>query len=391
MSSNNYQSKLFDNLFAQYRSLNKELSDIDSDQSLSTELRAELDELKCKYRIEILSLKRTEHRINTLNSRERELTAELNSNNNTFIKVQLSYVYNAINRLIAIQEKQKIPNIKLVCEEGCMKFQISPQGYGHRGNELWVTSVQNTLGSNIIINEETQNICLLVTSRFSSIYTFGKTGNFISKHDLTFTVRNRLISFQIWQENVIVFIESFVYTYSYTTRDYNDTRLDFTPSGVECDHRNGKFYVGHSNLVSIYIYRIDLLTKMLIKDDVIRLSVRHSGPQMGAFRLAHNNIYVLFPNSPFSIQKFSMKGEHLHNIVNCKQMAGGNSFCIDSRHNIIVCNYAEDVIQIFNNEGQLVKEIGRIQTRGELNFWRSVSLDKNERIIVCDCYSIRSF
>ena len=95
-------------------------------------------------------------------------------------------------------------------------------------------------------------------------------------------------------------------------------------------------------------------------------------------------MYVMFVNSPFPLQIFSLEGELERCLIPESEIVFSNFFSIDRFGNIIVADWFDDGIKIFSKEGEPIHSIDSGMLPGDQNFYYpiAVAVDRKNRIIV---------
>ena len=96
-------------------------------------------------------------------------------------------------------------------------------------------------------------------------------------------------------------------------------------------------------------------------------------------------MYVMFGDfPPFHLQIFSLDGELVRCLIPTSEIGGSYFFSIDRLENIIVADWLDNRIKIFNKEGELLHTIDSDMLPGDLKFCypRGVAINKKNRIII---------
>ena len=141
------------------------------------------------------------------------------------------------------------------------------------------------------------------------------------------------------------------------------------------------------------IYGCEFLNKSVIVFDnnlkflqrfKLETSQIESDTHTHSIKLYKDSMYVMFSNSPFHLQIFSLEGELVRCLIPTSEIELSYFFSIDRFGNIIVVDFGKDRIKIFNKEGELLHTIDSDMLPGDQKFCspRGVAINKKNRIII---------
>ena len=138
-----------------------------------------------------------------------------------------------------------------------------------------------------------------------------------------------------------------------------------------CEYYNKSVIVFDKNLK--FLYKIELKSSHL-----------SSYTRTTSIKLYKDSMYVMFHNSPFPLQIFSLEGELERCLIPQNQTLFSNFFSIDRLENIIVPDLYTKRIKIFSKEGEPIHSIDSAMLPGDQKFYypRGVAVDRKNRIIV---------
>ena len=142
------------------------------------------------------------------------------------------------------------------------------------------------------------------------------------------------------------------------------------------------------------IYGCEIFNKLVIVFDnnlkfLKRIKLETS--QIGSYtptysiKLYKDSMYVMFGNfPPFRLQIFSLEGELVRSLIPTSEIELSYFFSIDRLENIIVADWWDGRIKIFNKEGELLHTINSDMLPGDQEFCypRGVAINKKNRIII---------
>ena len=102
-------------------------------------------------------------------------------------------------------------------------------------------------------------------------------------------------------------------------------------------------------------------------------------------KLVSSLFIVLFLDCTYPVQSFSRDGNLIRLIVSQEQLVRARYFCLDRNMNIIISDYGDHNVKVFDREGQLVATIGHEGTGpGEFCQPRGIDINKEGLIVVAD-------
>ena len=151
--------------------------------------------------------------------------------------------------------------------------------------------------------------------------------------------------------------------------------------GIDID-RNMNIYGCELNNKSVIVFDDNLKFLKRIKLETSQIK---SNTQTHSIKLYKDSMYIMFGNSPpFHLQIFSLEGELVRCLIPTSEIGWSYFFSIDRFGNIIVADWWDDRIKIFNKEGELLHTISSDMLPGDLEFYypQGVAVNKKNRIII---------
>ena len=142
------------------------------------------------------------------------------------------------------------------------------------------------------------------------------------------------------------------------------------------------------------IYGCEILNKSVIVFDnnlkflkriKLETSQIESNTQTHSIKLYKDSMYVMFGRySPVPLQIFSLEGALVRCLIPTSEIELSYFFSIDRFENIIVADFGNNRIKIFNKEGELLHTIDSAMLPGDQEFSRprGVAINKKNRIII---------
>ena len=128
--------------------------------------------------------------------------------------------------------------------------------------------------------------------------------------------------------------------------------------------------------------------RIQILDDSLHFqrSITHQTMQCPCdIKLTPDEVYVLCPVSP-CILVFSHAGEEIRSLVTrgmAGQIGSADFFCLDKKQNLLICDWRNDQVRIFSEEGTHLHSIGQPgQQAGMLYYPSGIVLTKNLKIVI---------
>ena len=152
-------------------------------------------------------------------------------------------------------------------------------------------------------------------------------------------------------------------------------------SGIDID-RNTNIYGCERDNKSVIVFDNNLKFLKRIKLETSQIK---SDTETQSIKLYKDSMYVMFGDfPPFHLQIFSLEGELVRCLIPTSEIGGSYFFSIDRLENIIVADWLDNRIKIFNKEGELLHTIDSDMLPGDLKFCypRGVAINKKNRIII---------
>ena len=151
--------------------------------------------------------------------------------------------------------------------------------------------------------------------------------------------------------------------------------------GIDID-RNMNIYGCEKDNKSVIVFDNNLKFLKRIK---LETSQIESYTQTQSIKLYKDSMYVMFGYfPPFHLQIFSLEGELVRCLIPRSEINYCYFFSIDRFGNIIVADWLDNRIKIFNKEGELLHTIDSDMLPGDQKFCypRGVAINKKNRIII---------
>ena len=150
--------------------------------------------------------------------------------------------------------------------------------------------------------------------------------------------------------------------------------------GIDID-RNMNIYGCEVDNKSVIVFDNNLKFLKRIKLETSQIK---SNTQTHSIKLYKDSMYVMFDNSPFYLQIFSLEGELVRCLIPTLEIMCSYFFTIDRFGNIIVADWLGNRIKIFNKEGELMHKINSDILPGDQEFCcpTGVAINKKNRIII---------
>ena len=208
----------------------------------------------------------------------------------------------------------------------------------------------------IAIDNSTQNI-FVADYDASRIQVFNEEGNFVSASRQLLKIRKP------------------------NNESVKSVQTEKRVRGIDID-RNMNIYGCEKDNKSVIVFDNNLKFLKRIK---LETSQIESYTQTQSIKLYKDSMYVMFGYfPPFHLQIFSLEGELVRCLIPRSEINWCLFFSIDRFGNIIVVNWAENRIKIFNKEGELLHTIDSDMLPGDQEFRdpRGVAINKKNRIII---------
>ena len=151
--------------------------------------------------------------------------------------------------------------------------------------------------------------------------------------------------------------------------------------GIDID-RNRNIYGCENGNKSVIVFDNNLKFLKRIKLETSQIK---SDTQTHSIKLYKDSMYVMFGRyPPFHLQIFSLEGALVRCLIPTIEIGWSYFFSIDRFGNIIVADWWDSRINIFNKEGELLHTINSDMLPGDLKFCcpQGVAVNKKNRIII---------
>ena len=151
--------------------------------------------------------------------------------------------------------------------------------------------------------------------------------------------------------------------------------------GIDID-RNTNIYGCEFDNISVIVFDNNLKFLKRIKLETSQIK---SNTRTNSIKLHKDSMYIMFGcHPPFHLQIFSLEGELVRCLIPKSEIGRSYFFSIDRFGNIIVADWRDDRIKIFNKEGELLHTIKSYMLPGDLKFCYpyGVAVNKKNRIII---------
>ena len=151
--------------------------------------------------------------------------------------------------------------------------------------------------------------------------------------------------------------------------------------GIDID-RNRNIYGCENDNKSVTVFDNNLKFLKRIK---LETSQIESNTYTESIKLYKDSMYIMFGRyPPFHLQIFSLEGELVRCLIPKSEIKWSYFFSIDRLENIIVADWGNSRIKIFNKEGELLHTIDSDMLPGNQEFYRplGVAINKKNRIII---------
>ena len=151
--------------------------------------------------------------------------------------------------------------------------------------------------------------------------------------------------------------------------------------GIDID-RNTNIYGCENANKSVIVFDNNLKFLKRIKLETSQIK---SNTQTHSIKLYKDSMYVMFGDFlPFHLQIFSLEGELVRCLIPTSEIGWSYFFSIDRLGNIIVADWWDNRIKIFDKEGELIHTIDSDMLPGDQEFCspHGVAINKKNRIIV---------
>ena len=160
--------------------------------------------------------------------------------------------------------------------------------------------------------------------------------------------------------------------------------------GIDID-RNANIYVCEILNKSVIVFDNNLKFLKRIKLETSQIK---SNTYTYSIKLYTDSLYVIFGrHPPFHLQIFSLEGELVRCLIPTSEIVWSYFFSIDRFGNIIVADWCNNQIKIFNKEGELLHTINSDMLPGDQEFYRpaGVAINKKNIIIIAQKNKACSF
>ena len=228
----------------------------------------------------------------------------------------------------------------------------------------------------IAIDNSTQNIFVndFGTSR---IQVFNEEGNHLYK----IPTPERPIGIALTEEYIFVTTEDRLMKIRKSNNEsVKSVQTEESVWGIDID-RNTNIYgcENANNSVIVFDNNLKFLKRIKLETSQIQ-----SYTYTYNIKLYKDSMYIMFSDSPFPLQIFSLEGELVRCLIPTSEIESSYFFSIDRLGNIIVADWWDNRIKIFNKEGELLHTINSDMLTGDQEFCdpRVVAINKKNRIII---------
>ena len=227
------------------------------------------------------------------------------------------------------------------------------------------------------IDNSTQNI-FVVDNGASRIQVFNEEGSHLYK--IPIPERPKGIS----QTEEYIFVsteEQLLKIRKSNNKSVKSVQTEKSVWGIDID-RNRNIYGCEILNKSVIVFDNNLKFLKRIKLETSQIK---SNTQTHSIKLYKDCMYVMFGNfPPFPLQIFSLEGELVRCSISTSEIGWSYFFSIDRFGNIIVADWWNDRIKIFNKEGELTHTINSDMLPGDQKLCspRGVATNKKNRIII---------
>ena len=229
----------------------------------------------------------------------------------------------------------------------------------------------------IAIDNSTQNI-FVVDGDANRIQVFNEEGNYLYK--IPTPERPRGIA--LTEEYIFVSAKDQLLKIGKSNNEsVKSVQTENEVWGIDID-RNTNIYGCESYNKSVIVFDNNLKFLKRIKLETSQIK---SDTQTHSIKLYKDSMYVMFGYSPpFHLQIFSLEGELVRCLIPTSEVKWSFFFSIDRFENIIVADWGNNRIKIFNKEGELIHTIDSDMLPGDQKFCypNGVAVNRKNRIII---------
>ena len=222
----------------------------------------------------------------------------------------------------------------------------------------------------VAIDNSTQNI-FVSDGDASRIQVFNEEGNYLYQ----IPTPEYLIGIALTEEYIFVSTQDqLLKIRKSNNRSVKSVQTEKSVCGIDIDRNRN-------------IYGCEFLNKsVIVFDNNLKfLKKIKSYTQTHSIKLYKDSMYVMFGDfPPFHLQIFSLEGELVRCLIPTSEIKWSYFFSIDRFGNIIVADWGNDRIKIFNKEGELIHTINSDMLPGDQKFYYpyGVAINKKNRIII---------
>ena len=229
----------------------------------------------------------------------------------------------------------------------------------------------------IAIDNSTQNI-FVADCDASRIQVFGEEGNYLYK----ILTPEYPSGISLTEEYIFVSTPSQLLKIRKSNNEsVKSVQTEKIVYGIDID-RNTNIYGCENGNKSVIVFDNNLKFLKTIK---LETSQVKSDTLTHSIKLYKDSMYVMFGCSPpFHLQIFSLEGELVRCLIPTSEIEWSYFFSIDRLGNIIVADWWDNRIKIFNKEGESLHTIDSGMLPGDLEFYypQGVAINKKNRIII---------
>ena len=227
----------------------------------------------------------------------------------------------------------------------------------------------------IAIDNSTQNI-FVADGGASRIQIFNEEGNYLYK----IPTPEYPIGIALTEENIFVSTQDQLLKIRKSNNEsVTSVQTEERVWGIDIDRNTNIYGCEFDNkLVIVFDNNLKFLKRIKLETSQIQ-----SNTETHCIKLYKDSMYVMFGDFlPFHLQIFSLEGQLLRCLIPRSEFEWSLFFSIDRLGNIIVANWAENLIKIFNKEGELIHTINSDMLPGDQKFFRPTGVAVNKKNII---------
>ena len=228
----------------------------------------------------------------------------------------------------------------------------------------------------ITIDNSTQNI-FVADNGASRIQVFNEEGNYLYK----IPTPEYPIGIALTEEYIFVSAKDQLLKIRKSNNEsVKSVQTENCVWGIDIDRNTNIYGCEDNKSVIVFDNNLKFLKRIKLETSQIK-----SNTQTHSIKLYKDSMYVMFGSfPPFHLQIFSLEGELVRCLIPTSEISWSDFFSIDRLENIIVADWLDNRIKIFNKEGELLHTINSDMLPGDQKFFypRGVAINKKNRIIV---------